>query len=138
MQSGRVLAIDYGTKNIGLACSDELRLTIRPLPSVPLSSHRNFFSRLRSAILENQIEELVIGIPFNMDGSCGESVQKVEHFAKVLQNEFTLPLQRVDERLSTVEAMGIWRDMKPKQRRKYRTVDSLSAALILDRYLKEC
>jgi putative Holliday junction resolvase len=80
---------------------------------------------------------LVIGIPLNMNGSSGESVRQVERIATLLQKELELPLKRVDERLSTIEAMDIWKEMSPKHRRKYRTIDSLSAALILERYMRE-
>ncbi|HYK88618.1 MAG TPA: Holliday junction resolvase RuvX [Acidobacteriota bacterium] len=137
MGEGRVLSIDYGTKIIGLACSDAARLTVRPLPSVRFISRRHLMSRLRSEILENEVQELVIGIPFNMNGSSGRAVQNVDRFAELLLREFKLPLRRIDERLSTVEATDIWREMSPRQKRKYRTVDSLSAALILERYLRE-
>ena len=128
--------MDYGTKNIGLACSDELGITVRPLPSVRLVSRRDFVMRLRLTIRENEIQELVIGIPLNMNGSAGFAVKKVERFIEALKG-LGLPLGRVDERLSTREALDLWKMMSPKQQRKYRTIDSLSAALILERYLKE-
>jgi len=132
-----MLAIDYGTKNIGLACSDELGMTVRPLASVRLISRRDLISRLRATIRENDIQELVVGIPLNMNGSSGNSVRLVERFVEILRREFELPLKRVDERLSTLEAMDFWNNMSPRQQRKYRTIDSLAAALILERYLKE-
>ncbi len=135
---GRLLSLDYGTRNIGVACCDDLGLTVRPLPSLRFLSRRDLVSRLRSTIRENEIRGLVIGIPYNMNGSTGDSVRQVERFAALLQEEFDLPLNRVDERLSTIEAGDIWREMSPRQKRRYRTIDSLSAALILERYLKEC
>jgi putative Holliday junction resolvase len=137
MRRGRILAIDYGTKNIGLACSDELGITVQPLPSLRFASRRDLVSRLRQTIREKEIREFVIGIPFNMNGSSGDSVRRVERFIEILQREFELPLRPVDERLSTLEAMEFWKEMSPRQQRKYRSVDSLSAALILERYLKE-
>lgn len=137
MPRGRILSIDYGTKNIGLACSDELGMTVRPLASVRLVSRRDLVSRLRSTIQQNGIEELVIGIPLNMNGSSGDSARQVEQFVTVMQREFQLPVKRVDERLSTLEAMDIWKQLSPRQQRKYRTIDSFAAALILERYLEE-
>lgn len=137
MDRGRILAIDFGTKNIGLACCDELGMTVRPLASVRPSSRRDLISRLRSTIRKNEIRELVVGMPLNMNGSSGNSVRMVERFVEVLRREFELPLKCVDERLSTLEAMDFWNDMSPRQQRKYRTVDSLAAALILERYLRE-
>ncbi len=133
----RLLSLDYGKINIGLACCDDLGVTVRPLPSMRFLSRRDFVSRLRSMIQENDIHGLVLGIPLNMNGSAGESVRQAERFAALLQKEFDLPLKRVDERLSTVEAADLWREMSPRQKRRYRTIDSLSAALILERYLRE-
>jgi putative Holliday junction resolvase len=137
MDEGRILAIDYGSKNIGLACSDELGTIARPLPSIQPSSHRDLISKLRRLIGEHNVRMLVIGNPLNLDGSSGSAVRRVERFVSLLDKEFSLPLRRVDERLSTVEAMEIWKELNLKQQRRYRTIDSLAAALILERHLKE-
>jgi putative holliday junction resolvase len=133
---GKVLALDYGIKNVGLACCDELGVTVRPLASIPNTGRRNLIARLRTVIEENRIQSLVVGIPRNMDGSYGDSADRVERFMAALQQELGLPLSGVDERLSTVEAQEVWNEMRPRQQRKYRTVDSLAAALILERFLR--
>lgn len=137
MRPGRVLALDFGSKNIGLAASDELGVVVRPLPSILNSNRRDLLRRLRAAIEENSIDVLVIGLPLNMDGSSGPSVQAVRRLAGFLRRQLPLPLWEVDERLSTVEAIEVWRSMNSRQRRKYRTVDSLAAAFILERFLEE-
>ena len=136
MHCGKVLALDYGTKNVGLACCDELGVTVRPLASIPNTGRRNLIARLRSVIEENRIQSLVVGIPRNMDGSFGDSANRVERFMAALRQELGLPLSGVDERLSTVEAQEVWNEMRPRQQRKYRTVDSLAAAFILERFLR--
>jgi putative pre-16S rRNA nuclease len=133
---GKVLALDYGTKNVGLACCDELGVTVRPLASIPNTSRRNLVARLRTVIEEHGIQSLVVGIPRNMNGSFGESANQVERFIAALRRELGLPLSSVDERLSTVEAQEVWNEMSPRQQRKYRTVDSLAAAIILERFLR--
>lgn len=137
MSPGRVLALDYGTKYVGLACSDELRILVRPLPSIPNSGRRDLVKRLRETIREHCIAEIVVGIPWHMDGSTNESVSRVESFIEMLHEELKLPLQRIDERLTTADANEIWKGMGRRQQRKYRTVDSLAAALILERFLGE-
>ena len=134
---GRILALDYGTKNVGLASSDELGITVRPLPSLPNVNRRDLMRRLKTAVRDNAIDSLVVGIPMNMDGSAGAAVQGVQRFIEALRREFGLPLWTVDERLSTVEALEIWRGMSTRRQRRYRTVDSLAAALILERLLRE-
>jgi putative holliday junction resolvase len=133
----RILAIDYGKKNIGLACSDPLGLTVQPLPSIPNLGLKDLLRRLRSKVAELGVKELVLGIPLNMDGTRGGPVQQMERLMSSLKTELSLPVAGVDERLSTVEALEFWRDMSPRQQKKYRTVDSLAAAFILERYLGE-
>jgi putative holliday junction resolvase len=134
---GRILAIDYGKKNIGLAYSDELGLTVQPLPSLPNVGRKDFHRKLKATVETMQIQELVIGMPFNMDGSKGDSAIQIEHIMESLKATIKLPISGFDERLSTVEAMEFWRAMNMKQQKKYRTVDSLAAALILERFLRE-
>jgi putative Holliday junction resolvase len=134
---GRILAVDYGEKNIGLACSDELGLTVHPLPSMPNLGKRDLLKRLRATVGTMGIQELVLGIPLNMDGTRGRSVARMERLMDTLRAALKIPLTGVDERLSTVEALPLWRDMSPRRQKKYRTVDSLAAALILERYLKD-
>jgi putative holliday junction resolvase len=134
---GRILAVDYGKKNIGLACSDELGITVRPLPSLPNLGRKDFLKRLKEIIRMMDIRQLVLGMPVNMDGTRGDSVIRMEQILKAMKSALGLPLAGVDERLSTHEALAYWRDMSPRQQKKYRTIDSLAAALILERYLKE-
>lgn len=70
-------------------------------------------------------------------GRSGEAVRNVRAFGEFLRSKLQLPLWETDERLSTVEALEMWTTMSARQQRKYRTVDSLAAALILQRYLEE-
>jgi len=137
MKRERILAVDYGAKNVGLACSDQLGVTVRPLVSIPNRGRRRLLVELKSAVQEHDIGELVVGIPLNMDGSSGDAARNAEHFIETLHSELGLPLKGIDERLSTLEALELWKSMSSKQRRRYRTVDSLAAALILERYLQE-
>ena len=137
MLKARVLAVDYGEKNIGLAYSDELGFTVQPLPSLPNLGREHFLKRLKEIVRTMDIQQLVLGIPVNMNGTRGDAVIRMEQVMKALKTALRLPLVGVDERLSTVEALEFWRAMNLKQQKKYRTVDSLAAAFILERYLKE-
>jgi putative holliday junction resolvase len=133
----RILAVDYGSKNIGLACCDELGITVRPLPSIPNSGKHDLIRKLQTLIETLDIQELVLGMPLNMDGTRGHAHTQMEQRMKALSKSLKIRANGVDERLSTVEALEIWESMSPRQQKKYRTVDSLAAALILERYLKE-
>ena len=138
MEPGRrVLAVDYGSKNIGLACSDELGLTVQPLPAIPNSGQKNLIRELRTIIHTMGIRELVVGMPLNMDGTRGDALIRMEQLMESMKKALQIPATGMDERLSTVEALEIWQSMSPRRQKKYRTVDSLAAALILERYLKE-
>lgn len=137
MNRGRILALDYGKKNVGIACSDELGVTVRPLPSISNHNFRSLVRRLLPLLGRYRIERIVVGMPLNMDGTAGDAVCEVEHFIERLRGEVNLPLESCDERLSTVEAMELWREMSPRRQRTYRTLDSLAAALILERFLRE-
>jgi putative holliday junction resolvase len=135
--SGRILAVDYGDKNVGLAFSDELGLTVQPLPSLINHGRRDLLKRLKEIVRAMDIQRVILGMPLNMDGTRGDSIIRMERILRVLKNGLNLPLVGFDERLSTVEALDFWRSMTARQQKKYRTADSLAAAFILERYLKE-
>jgi putative holliday junction resolvase len=120
-----------------MAWCDELRISVQPLVSIPRSRREDLLDRLRRMIAENDIRELVIGLPVNMDGTLGEAARKVSRFAEFLQGGLSIPVRFMDERLSTVEALETWNTMNPRQKLKYRTVDSIAAANILRRFLEE-
>lgn len=88
-------------------------------------------------IAEMDICGLIVGIPLNMNGSRNDSVRKIKRLMHQLETSLELPLTGVDERLSTLEATEYWNKMNARQKKKYKTIDSLAAALILDRHLKE-
>ncbi len=133
----RVLSVDYGEKNIGLACSDELGLTVQPLPSIPNLGQRDLVGKLRTMVHSLSIQEFVLGIPVNMDGTRGDPAFRMEELLRRFEKALKIPATGVDERLSTVEALEFWQKMSPRRQKRYRTVDSLAAALILERYLRE-
>lgn len=129
--------MDYGEKNIGLAYCDELGLTVQPMPSMPNLGTANLMKKLRAVAGTLAIQEIVLGIPYKMDGTRGDAAQRMEKLLEALKAALKIPISGVDESLSTVEAMEVWQGMNRKQQKKYRTVDSLAAAFILERHLKE-
>ena len=129
--------MDYGKRSVGLACCDETGIAVRPLASIPNLGSRKLLAQLRRIAEEGRIDALVVGLPLNMDGSTGELALEARHFMQALESALRLPVIPVDERLSTVEAEQLWKGMGLRQRRKYRSADSLAAALILRRHLEE-
>jgi len=77
VRPGRILAVDYGSKNIGLATCDELGVAVRPLPSFPNRGRRDLLARLKSEALQSAVVEIVVGLPRNMNGSEGPAAARV-------------------------------------------------------------
>jgi putative Holliday junction resolvase len=133
---GRILALDYGRRRIGLALSDELHLTAQPLATLQRTNRRNDIRRLRELARKHAVGRIVVGHPVRLDGSPGEMAEEVERFAARLGKELGLPVELVDERLSSWEA-GQVRAERPSASRKGRaSLDAVAAAVILRDYLE--
>lgn len=132
----RFLGIDYGTRRIGLAAGDELGIAT-PIPALVEADAEARRRALAAVVKARRIQEIVLGLPLNMDGSTGFKAKEVEAFAAELRAEFGLPVHLVDERLSShlVES-----GMNQKQLREIRgkgIIDSRAAAVILQDYLDQ-
>jgi len=132
----RILALDFGSKNIGLAVSDELGLTAQGLPTLQRSNKRNDLDHLRRLIRQYGVGELVMGLPLRMSGSEGIQTEKVKAFAEELRRKFKLPVHLFDERLTSVEANRVLRESEMSIRRRAQVVDQLAAVLILQSFLE--
>ncbi len=133
---GRILALDFGARNIGLAVSDELGITAQGLPTLRRSNKRNDLDHLRRMIKQYQIAELVMGLPLRMSGSEGIQAEKVQAFAEELRRKFKLPVHLFDERLTSVEANRLLRETDMSIRGRAGVVDQLAAVLILQSFLE--
>ena len=132
----RILAIDHGTVRIGLAISDEMELVASPL--MTLDARQEPEREIARVVKDKQIGTIIIGMPFHMNGQRGEAAQRVEAFAaslgKTLQQE--VPIEFVDERLSSVEAeASMSRAGITGKRERNEIVDQLAAVVILQDYL---
>jgi putative Holliday junction resolvase len=132
----RCLGIDYGTRRIGLAYGDDLGVAT-PLPALVAADPARRQADLGGVIRGRRVTDLVVGYPFNMDGSSGFKAKEVDAFAARLTAEFGLPVHLVDERLTSYEAES---SLPPARRRAARAggaVDSAAATLILQDFLNE-
>src|SRR5216117_833973 len=100
----RILAIDHGTKRMGVAVSDELGMIAQPLEFIPAEPFAKFLGRLKEIIREKEVELILVGMPRNMDGSYGPAALKVQEFVAVLKDAVAIPIKTLDERLTTVQA----------------------------------
>ncbi len=132
----RILAIDYGTKRVGLAVTDPLQLIANTLATVRAHEVINW---LKAYTQKEEVECFVVGKPTKMDGTDSESAQFVEKFISLLAKTFPkIPIKRVDERFTSRIAQRALLEMglKKKDRQKKENVDQVSAVLILQTYLE--
>jgi putative Holliday junction resolvase len=131
----KILGLDLGSKTIGVAISDDLFLTAQVLTSIQRTTLEKDLAVIVGLVNEYQVQEIVVGLPINMDGSTGESARKAGAFIEKLRETFSIKIIPWDERLSTVAAERILLegDLSRKKRRK--VIDRLSAAIILQGYL---
>lgn len=132
----RCLGIDYGTKRVGLTHGDEIGVAT-PLPALVDGDEAVRWRKLAELIQARRITDLVLGYPYNMDGSVGFKAKEVDAFAARLRKDFGLPVHLVDETLTSNEAES---SIAKKDRRGVRAsglVDSRAACLILQDYLDQ-
>jgi putative holliday junction resolvase len=137
------LGIDYGAKRWGLSFGDELGLAL-PLPAAVSATVEERFAQIARVIADRRIAELVVGYPYNMDGTAGFKAREVDAFITELERRFKLPVHRTDERLTTHEAESrtpkrtAKKPRTPAARRAARAggeVDSRAATIILQDFL---
>lgn len=136
---GRVLAIDYGQRRIGLALSDPLGITAQPMEAIERRNNRSLMEELEKLITRWEVKMIVVGLPFNMDGSKGgKALQTTETFIQRLQERFDLPVIAWDERLTTVSAQRTLKEMDQKPKSQKGKVDTIAAQIMLQSYLDSC
>jgi putative Holliday junction resolvase len=131
----RILALDHGTKRIGVAISDELKLIAQPLEFIPAEPFAGFLTRLKEIIREKEVEMILIGMPRNMDGSYGPATLKVREFIGVLKIGVTIPIQTWDERLTSAQAQRFLIEGGVRREKRKEKVDKMAAAILLQSYL---
>lgn len=131
----RIMALDVGSRTIGIACSDALLMTAQGIETIRRTSLENDFNRLRELISEYEVHELVVGMPKNMNGTKGDRAEKTEEFVEKMKAVIDLPVTFWDERLSTVmaERQLIAADVSRKKRKG--VIDKMAAVVILQGYL---
>lgn len=132
----RCLGIDYGTKRVGLAQGDEIGVAT-PLPALTDVDESMRWQKLGDLIKQRRVTDLVLGYPYNMDGSVGFKAKEVDAFAAKLKAAFGLPVHLVDETLTSDAAES---SIAKKDRRSVRDsglIDSRAACLILQDYLDQ-
>ncbi len=131
---GRILAVDFGKRRIGLAICDALQIAVRGLPTLTVRNFKDSVAQVAQVAGRESAGQVVVGLPLNMDGSRGDMARAAEHFASQLAALCGLPVGMFDERLSSA---GAKRELKAMQTKTLDgAVDRMAAVLILETYLQ--
>jgi putative Holliday junction resolvase len=131
----RIMALDYGRKRIGIALSDELRITARPLEILKRTNRRNDLRRLREIVRQHGVRLIVLGYPLHLDGNVGEMAEEVARFARRVSHELGVEVQLADERLTSWEAKRISTPAQGRRGDSPEKNDDVAAAILLTDYL---
>jgi putative holliday junction resolvase len=131
----RILALDHGTRRIGVAVSDELKMIAQPLEYILAEPFAPFLARLRELLREKEVELILVGMPRNMDGSYGPAALKVQEFVAVLKEAVTVPIKTWDERLTSTQANRLLIQGNVRRDKRKEKVDKTAAAILLQSYL---
>ena len=134
----RILGIDYGDARVGISITDPLGITAQGLETIHYNGNDKIvLKRLEEIVNQYNVDTIVIGIPLNMNGSKAERVEVTEKFINKLKCKFgKIPIERIDERLTTVEAHKTMNFLNVNKFKKRNIVDTISAVYILETYLR--
>lgn len=134
----RIMGLDFGSKTVGVAVSDELLLTAQGLEIIRRkeeNKQRQTLARIEELIVEYGVTEIVLGYPKNMNDTLGDRVQKTEEFKEKLERRTGLPVILWDERLTTVAADKLMMETGVRRENRKDYVDQIAASFILQGYL---
>ena len=134
----RIMGLDYGSKTVGVAISDELMITAQPVITIERKSEnklRKTLAKIEELIKEYEVSFVVLGYPKNMDNSEGERVAATKEFKEHLERRTGLEVILQDERMSTVESERILMEAGVRREHRKEYVDKMAAAVILQSYL---
>lgn len=137
VQSGTVLAFDFGERRIGVAVGEHLIHSANPLTTIDNESNEVRFTAIAALIQEWQPKLLVVGMPLSLDGSETEVTQLCKKFARRLNGRFNLPVMMVDERYSSAEASQLLNQTGIRGRAQKAMLDQVAAQTILRSYFDQ-
>ncbi|WP_211747538.1 Holliday junction resolvase RuvX [Paenibacillus sp. Marseille-Q4541] len=131
----KILGLDYGDRRIGVALSDAFGWTAQGLEVIERRREGNEIARITELVKLNEVSEIVVGLPKNMNGTVGPRGEICIEFAEVLRETLDLPVHLWDERLSTVSAERTLVEADVSRKKRKKVVDKMAASLILQNYL---
>ena len=134
----RILGLDYGTKTVGVALSDELGITAQPFETITRKDEnklRKTYARIEEIVAEYKVEKIVLGYPKNMNNTIGERGMATEAFRDRLVRRTGLDVILWDERLSTVASNKVLMESGVRREHRKKVIDQVAASMILQGYL---
>jgi putative Holliday junction resolvase len=136
-KEGNVIGFDFGQKRIGVAVGNNISKTAQALITIDSSSNNQKFEAIQKIIEEWQPISIVVGVPFNVDGSEHKVTNLSKKFAKQLEQKYSLPTHLIDERYTPIEASHEIKDKKIDLKKKKLLIDQIAAKIILQSYLDQ-
>jgi putative Holliday junction resolvase len=136
MGATRILALDPGTKRIGVALSDELGWTAQPLETFERKSPEADAAHIKELVRRHDVREIVMGMPVHLSGRVGPAAQSAQRFLEMIQAAAGVPVVAWDERLTTKAAEQLLIDADVSRKKRKGAVDRVAAALLLKSYLE--
>src|SRR5581483_5796683 len=133
----RILALDVGTKTIGVAVSDELGIAAHGVTTIKRVGVKRDIEALRRIINQYNPSEILVGVPYNIDGTVGKRGQDILRFAERIKKAFSLPVEFSDESFSTVDAEKMLIEADIGRKKRKRVIDKMAAVFILEGYLEK-
>ena len=132
----RCLGLDLGTKTLGIAISDRTNVIANPYKTIRFNDISELIEPLKDIIMQESIGEIALGLPKNMDNSCGFASKRSLDFKELLEKHINIPIVLVDERLSTMEAEKYLLDSDMSRKKRKGKIDAVAASVILITYIR--
>ena len=134
----RILGIDYGDSRVGVAITDPLGITAQGLETIENTSDKSVLKRIEEIVKDYGVSNIVLGMPFNMNGTEGKRIEITKKFLHKLKCKFnTINIDTIDERLTTVAAHKTMNFLDVSKDKKRKIVDTVSAVYILEMYMNK-
>jgi len=131
----RILGLDPGSKRVGVAISDELKMIAQPVEFIPAMPFEELEKRIVQFVEEQDVDTIIVGMPRNMDGSYGPAAEKSKAFMEKLRSIVSVPIREWDERLTSTQANRILIDGNVSRAKRKEKVDKMAAAILLQSFL---
>jgi putative Holliday junction resolvase len=136
VEMGRILAIDYGRRRVGLAISDPMQIIAQGLPTLLINSPRDIIKWVLDQRDAREIERIVLGLPRSLSGGIGPMGEEVTEFSRALEKRVRIPVTLMDERMTSRQAHATFAEAGKKLKGRKEAIDKISATILLQQYLE--